>query len=159
MSAEVGADIESLCTKCGDVWHVVVAKVGDKIAKVQCKQCSGLHRFKPPGGQAKAKAAPRKASKRRTGTAAAAPPPDQPVIEPDLSRPARPYRIDQTYEPGDRIEHPTFGDGVVESAVTPGKIDVFFPGGRKVLASAKPASTLAPADRSGPTVAYSEESE
>lgn len=46
---EVGADIESICRKCGDVWHVVVAKVGDQIAKVQCKQCNGLHRHKPPG--------------------------------------------------------------------------------------------------------------
>ena len=24
MSPGVGADIESLCSKCGDVWHVVV---------------------------------------------------------------------------------------------------------------------------------------
>ena len=29
MTPAVGADIESLCSKCGDVWHVVVAKVGD----------------------------------------------------------------------------------------------------------------------------------
>ena len=37
---KVGADVEALCGKCGDVWHVVVAKVGDRVAKVQCKQCS-----------------------------------------------------------------------------------------------------------------------
>ena len=46
----VGADVESLCAKCGDVWHVVVAKVGDRIARVQCKQCGAPHRLKPPGG-------------------------------------------------------------------------------------------------------------
>src|SRR5665647_995831 len=46
MSAGVGADVESLCSKCGDVWHVVVAKDGDKIVKVQCKQCSGYHRYR-----------------------------------------------------------------------------------------------------------------
>ena len=34
MSAAVGADVESLCSKCGDVWHVVVAKVGDQIVRV-----------------------------------------------------------------------------------------------------------------------------
>src|SRR5678815_1711262 len=42
MSAAVGADVEALCSKCGDVWHVVVAKVGERIVKVQCKQCLSL---------------------------------------------------------------------------------------------------------------------
>src|SRR5262249_25121016 len=50
MSAGVGADVEALCSKCGDVWHVVVAKVGQQIVKVQCKQCSGYHRYKSPHG-------------------------------------------------------------------------------------------------------------
>ncbi|MBL0215562.1 MAG: hypothetical protein IPQ07_16970 [Myxococcales bacterium] len=50
MSAGVGADVEALCSKCGDVWHVVVAKVGERIVKVQCKQCSGYHRYKSPHG-------------------------------------------------------------------------------------------------------------
>ena len=49
MSVGVGQDIESICNKCGDVWHVVVAKVGDKIAKVQCKECNGYHRYRPSG--------------------------------------------------------------------------------------------------------------
>ena len=31
MSAAVGADVEALCSKCGDVWHVVVAKVGERV--------------------------------------------------------------------------------------------------------------------------------
>ena len=37
MTPAVGADIESLCSKCGDVWHVVVAKVGEEIVRVICK--------------------------------------------------------------------------------------------------------------------------
>ena len=40
MSAAVGADVEALCSKCGDVWHVVVAKVGDQIVKVHCKSAT-----------------------------------------------------------------------------------------------------------------------
>ena len=35
MSYPVGADIEALCGKCGDTWHVVVALVNGKIAKVE----------------------------------------------------------------------------------------------------------------------------
>ena len=58
MSAGVGADVESLCSKCGDVWHVVVAKDGDKIVKVQCKQCSGYHRYRSPHGAPAAKKLP-----------------------------------------------------------------------------------------------------
>ena len=32
MTAAVGADVEALCSKCGDVWHVVVAKVNVQVA-------------------------------------------------------------------------------------------------------------------------------
>ena len=42
----VGQDIEALCGRCGQVWHVVMAKMGDKIAKVVCKRCGGHHRYR-----------------------------------------------------------------------------------------------------------------
>ena len=51
----VGQDIDALCGKCGQVWHVVMAKMGDRIAKVVCKRCGGQHRYRnedgvePPG--------------------------------------------------------------------------------------------------------------
>ena len=149
MSLPVGSDIESICGKCGDVWHVVEAKVGDKIARVVCKQCGGRHRYKPPEGKASANtpgsgtkpvkekkaAAPRKSSK-------AAKEPEGSSIEPDMSKPPRVYKPDETYAPGERMTHPSFGTGVVESLPGPGKVQVFFPGGRRVLAIAKAASTL-----------------
>ena len=50
----VGEDIEALCGKCGQVWHVVMAKVGTRIAKVVCKRCHGQHLYRtetPDGGQ------------------------------------------------------------------------------------------------------------
>ena len=49
MAFEVGSDIEAMCKVCGDVWHVIVAKIGEKITKVECKQCGKQHRFKPTG--------------------------------------------------------------------------------------------------------------
>ncbi len=151
MSAPVGADVESLCSKCGDVWHVVVAKVGDRIAKVQCKQCSGFHRYKPPPGAASAttkkapaarttgEAAPRAAAKKKTKKPAE---PAPPAVAADMSRPVRRYSAGEAFTPGDRINHPTFGQGVVESLPGAGKIQVVFPVGRRVLAVAKAASTL-----------------
>jgi hypothetical protein len=127
-----GADVESLCSKCGDVWHVVVAKVGDKIAKVQCKQCGGFHRHRPLPGQepaVKAKKSPAVKKGRTTKTPAA----DKPSVKIDENKPLRRYAPADRYATGDRIEHPNFGSGVVESSPGPGKIDVFFPGGRRVL--------------------------
>jgi hypothetical protein len=135
--ADVGADIESLCAKCGDVWHVVVAKVGERIAKVQCKQCGAQHRHKPPGATpARTPTAP------RTRKKAVPPPPPRP--EPDTSRPIRRYTPTEAYQTGDRVQHPTFGMGVAGASPGPGKIEVFFKEGPRVLAQAKAASTLAP---------------
>ncbi len=138
-SASVAADIESICNKCGDVWHVVVAKDGDKIVKVQCKQCGGYHRYRRPKGSKATKTTKRKrTTKKKEPTLRV----DAPVVEPNMSRPPRAYAFRDTYEPGDRIEHPKFGDGVVELLAEPGKMQVFFPDGRRVLALAKPASKL-----------------
>ena len=44
----VGDDIEDVCSRCGDTWHVVMAKVGDRIAKVVCKRCGGQHGYRGP---------------------------------------------------------------------------------------------------------------
>jgi len=99
MSAGVGADVEALCSKCGDVWHVVVAKVGDKIVKVHCKQCGGDHRYKSPHSAPAEKKLP----------AAIRPPREpkapverfeKPAVTADLSRPAKPYRASEIYEVG-----------------------------------------------------------
>lgn len=137
MSAPVGADIESICRKCGDVWHVVVAKDGERIAKVQCKQCNGYHRYKPPGGSARA---PRSSSTSKRESRSHQPVSrriDEPQVVANADKPVLPYKFSDSYEPGDRIEHPKFGFGVVEITAEPGKMQVFFPDGRRVLATAK----------------------
>jgi hypothetical protein len=143
MSAAVGADVESICSKCGDVWHVVVAKVGEQIARVQCKQCGGYHRYKPPGGKAvSTRSRSASATPRRAGTPRAVTRIDKPLVEPDMSRPARAYNAKESYQPGDRVEHPKFGLGVVEITTEPGKMQVLFSEGRRVLALAKQTTTL-----------------
>lgn len=138
MNPDVGADIESICRKCGDVWHVVVAKDGDKIAKVQCKQCSGYHKYKAP---ADAKKPPKATTRRTTATkrkaAAAAAKLANPQVEINTTKPVKPYKFSESFDPGDRITHPKFGDGVVELNLAPGKMQVFFPEGRRILALAK----------------------
>ncbi len=140
MAISAGSDVESICSKCGDVWHVVVAMVGDQVARVVCKECGGQHRYRPPGG--KGKSAPKTVRARKTTTKRTAPKPAAgPAVEPDIARPTRPYSPREAYQTGDRVDHVKFGIGVVEAA-EPGKIHVWFPVGRKVLAQAKESSSL-----------------
>jgi hypothetical protein len=140
MTAAVGADIESMCAKCGDVWHVVVAMVGSQVAKVQCKQCGGYHRHKSPKAAAAAAARPRRPSraKKETATSRA---PAKPTIDQD--KPIRPYRMSDVEPGGEQFEHMRYAVGVVEAAAEPGKRAVVFDEGRKVLATAKGEGQLA----------------
>lgn len=151
VQVKVGKDVEAACRKCGEVWHVVVS-MDDKgvITKVQCKECSGYHRYKPPAGEERvdAKAAPKAAAVRRVAPSKSRAPGrtpaaksrrsgDEPKVDPDLSRPVRGYSMRDAYAPGDRIEHPKFGQGVVESIGDEGKMSVFFEDGRRTLAHAR----------------------
>jgi hypothetical protein len=63
------------------------------------------------------------------------------VVEADLSRPPRPYQVTARYAPGDRIEHPTLGLGVVQGALGPAKIEVLFDGVKRVLVHERPAAS------------------
>ena len=60
------------------------------------------------------------------------------VVLADPSRPPRPYRLTDSYEAGDSIEHPTLGNGVVQASGGPGKIQVLFGEDRKILVHQRP---------------------
>lgn len=140
----VGQDIDALCGKCGQVWHVVMAKMGDRIMKVVCKRCGGHHRYRTEGDDMNEAVRP---GRTRTVTAsrarAATPAPVLAAPPFDPAKPARPYAAGAQYTPGERIVHPQFGVGVVAGSPGSGKIDVVFPSGARVLAVAKSASSLA----------------
>jgi hypothetical protein len=138
MTAAVGADVEALCSKCGDVWHVVVAKVGAQIVKVQCKQCGGYHRYKSPHGAAATEKLPSAIRPPKAAKEPKAPVErfEKPAVAADLTKSVKPYRASEHFLVQERVDHPTFGQGVVEIS-EPGKITVFFASGRKVLVQAK----------------------
>lgn len=146
MSASVGADIEALCSKCGDVWHVVVAKVGAEIAKVQCKECGGYHRYRGTGGATARKPRAAAATKRPAGTRARPTQVAEQPFKPDMSAPIRPYKMSEMFRSGEQITHPRFGVGVVEQSSEPGKMAVLFADGRRILAQAKRESDIATAN-------------
>jgi hypothetical protein len=147
MGISAGQDIEAICNKCGDVWHVVVAMVGEKVAKVQCKECNAYHKYRAPkGAKSKAKAVTRrktsskKSSSSKTKKKDGVKPPHA-LVEPDPKKPIREYGVRETFEVAERVDHPKFGVGVVEASLD-GKIEVYFPVGRKVLAQAKSQNKL-----------------
>src|SRR5215831_10992787 len=144
----VGQDIEAMCGRCGQVWHVVMAKMGDRIAKVVCKRCGGHHRYRDDsatdsGGETGSRprrptfGSARRSRPQRTQAAA----PELPPFDP--AKPPRTYAARDSYVAGERVAHPTFGVGVVSGSPGAGKVEVVFGGGvARVLACAKGASTL-----------------
>ena len=143
-TAGVGQDIEDICTRCGDTWHVVVAKVGERVIKVVCKMCGSQHNYRGENTAAAGGASSGSswgASRRRRTTKRAVPTP-APTPTFDPSKPPRAYSAQGTYLAGERIVHPSFGTGVVAGSPGPGKVEVVFPAGVRTLACAKAVSTL-----------------
>jgi len=129
---QVGSDIGALCGKCGDVWHVVIARAEGRIAQVECKQCGARHRFRPPPGEGGARAGTARPGGRRAA-ARAGNARGEPSVEPDLSRPPRRFDSREIYQAGDRLLHASFGEGVVQAVTGGTKIRVHFDSGAKVL--------------------------
>ena len=125
---------------------MVMAKVGDRVAKVVCKLCGSQHNYRgdkttppataSPGGSATGWARPRK--RKAKGSEAAAKP--TPVFDPN--KPPRGYSPKDSYIMGERVVHATFGTGVVAGSPGPGKVEVHFPAGERTLACAKTSTIL-----------------
>ena len=138
----VGSEIEAYCSPCKDQrWHIIVALVGDRPVKVECRSCRKQHGYKlgPPGtptpGASKARA-PRAAAKR----ADEAPTYDLAALSSRASE-AKPYAPSTTFAAGDVVRHPTFGLGLVATLAGPQRIDVRFPSGPRTLVhDRKPAA-------------------
>jgi hypothetical protein len=132
----VGSEVESICGKCGDSWHVVIALEGRRIAKVECLDCGKRHRHRDPAASAagSAKSAGRRATTARAKSKAAE------VVKADPARARRPFLMTQTYQVGDRVDHTSFGEGVVQQIAGPKKVKVLFAVGMKTLVNNRPAS-------------------
>ena len=135
-----GGTIETLCTRCkGVLNHTIVAMVGEKIVRVECSTCHGLHAYHPvktPKGPAAAKtartkaAAPRKTKADPEAAARAEWAELQPGLDPAQ---AIPYDMNRPYRLKDLLSHPNFGLGIVQLVIAPNKIDVLFQDGKKRL--------------------------
>ncbi len=127
-----GDHIASKCTKCKDTTnHTIVAMVGDRVAKVECNTCGGIHNYRNAALQ-------KPATKRKTSGTKPAKTSKIEVKWEDLlngtdSSAATPYNMQMPIKSGDLIQHPSFGLGRVISITRPNKMEVYFRSGVKLL--------------------------
>jgi hypothetical protein len=58
---------------------------------------------------------------------------EAPIVEANLERMPVPYSVRDSYLPGDRISHPKLGEGVVQKALGPNKVEIRFGDESRVL--------------------------
>jgi len=139
-----GDIIEARCTRCRAVTnHRIVAMIEEKVVRVECNTCGGVHNYYPPEKEGKTPKAGSSVSAERKKEAA----PRKAVsskgqsfheeweslcagMEPER---AIPYDINGKFKAGDLVEHAVFGLGVVKSVITPNKMEVLFKAGVKLL--------------------------
>jgi Zn ribbon nucleic-acid-binding protein len=151
---KTGGEIDSYCTKCKlDLTHRIIAMVGDEVKKVECKTCGSHHLYRKPKserdkmlGTSKPKSAgapkrdgeEKRPSSKAAERASAAQRDAQSSWEHAIAgQPAtafKPYRITVSFNPGELVRHPKFGDGVVARVIDRGKIEVLFKDGPKTMA-------------------------
>jgi len=135
-----GSTIETRCTRCkGILNHSIVAMVGEKIVRVECSTCHGVHAYHP------AKALKGPAADKATSKKAAAP--RKTKVDPEAaaraewvelqpgmdSAQAIPYDMNRPFRLKNLLSHPNFGLGIVQLLIPPNKIDVLFQDGKKRL--------------------------
>jgi hypothetical protein len=124
------------CTSCKmDLNHVIVAMKGDRIAKVQCLTCKKEHVYRAPKGATEPQAKTPKSKKAETSEEA------NHSIEVEWEKlmsahkdvPVKPYSVKGHFGLGDKLNHPTFGDGIVGKLIYPNKLEVIFRNDVKIL--------------------------
>jgi hypothetical protein len=127
------------CTSCKiDLNHIIVAMKGDRIAKVQCLTCKKEHTYKAPKGVT---VPPKPRSSKKKMTAAEAAEAATQSIEAEWQKlmtahkdsPVRPYNTKGHFALGDRLNHPSFGEGIVGKLIYPNKLEVIFRSDIKIL--------------------------
>ncbi len=139
-----GDIIEARCTKCRAITnHRIVAMVEEKVVRVECNTCGGVHNYYPPEKEGKAPSSgssrstdrkkeiiPRKAVSSKSTAYLE----DWESLRADMDpERAVPYDMKGKFRAGDLVSHPVFGLGVVKSVNAPNKMEVLFESGMKLL--------------------------
>jgi hypothetical protein len=113
----VGGYVNAACGKCKAITsHIVLAKVGVRPTRVECRTCHAMHAYRPS------------ATTRSASARAAEPSPEE--VWTNSMRQARgptvPYATSGQYAVGMRLKHPTFGEGVVVRLASATVCEVVF---------------------------------
>ena len=143
-SSSVAKETLAFCTSCKmDLNHVIVAMKGDRIAKVQCLTCKKEHVYRSPKGATEP--APKTTRSRKSSTEEAHHSIEaewEKLMASHKDQPVKPYSTKGAFELGDKLNHPSFGDGIVGKLIYPNKLEVIFRSDIKVLIYAGVASTF-----------------
>jgi hypothetical protein len=129
--AKVGGEVDAFCSRCQLLLaHTVIAMVGAVPAKVECNTCRTVHAFRSATGRTARRTS---AGARKSGVTATF---DQ-MLAAHTSPPRR-YAPSDRFEPGDVVDHPSFGRGFVSAPRDAGKVEITFRTGVKTLVHGKP---------------------
>lgn len=140
-----GDIIDARCTRCREILnHRIVAMVEDKVVRVECNTCGGVHNYYPPptAKEARATKAAKEPSAARTSSTLRTSKKDpteadreewaslRPTMQIDR---AQDYDMNGAFRVNSLIIHSTFGLGIVKLLVAPNKMQVLFQDGIKLL--------------------------
>lgn len=141
-----GDIIDARCTRCREILnHRIVAMVEDRVVRVECNTCGGVHNYYPPPTVKEAKAA--KAAKVTSASSRTASAPRTAKKNPNDAereewaslRPtmqierAQEYDMNGNYRVNALVKHSVFGFGIVKLLIVPNKMQVLFQDGIKLL--------------------------
>jgi hypothetical protein len=127
-----GQSVESYCGKCKvNRDHTIMAMDGKTIAKVRCKTCGSIHKFRDQAVPHKARKAGAKTIAQEQATTAL-------IWEAGLAEArgkARDYDMAAAYRVGEVVNHSTFGKGLVLK-IHINKCQVLFKDKERLMATA-----------------------
>ncbi|MGK5083075.1 hypothetical protein WDW37_07190 [Bdellovibrionota bacterium FG-1] len=135
----VASETIAYCTTCKmDLNSVIVAMKGDRIAKVQCYTCKKEHAYKAPKGIDTPTAAPKakRASKKKESEESVSHSIEvewEKLMASHKDTPLKSYSTKGHFLLGDKLNHPSFGEGIVGKLIYPNKIEVIFRTDLKIL--------------------------
>jgi predicted RNA-binding Zn-ribbon protein involved in translation (DUF1610 family) len=134
MVNKVAKDVVAYCVSCKmDLVHTVVAMDGETVKRVVCNTCNKEHIYRAPKGTKTPTPKKKTVRKKRT----------KKIVAPDVlwekamksvqDLPSNLYTLDGSFESGEKIDHKTFGLGLITKLIQPNKMEVIFKEGTKIM--------------------------
>jgi hypothetical protein len=125
----VGKEVLSQCNKCKlTLAHIIVTMKANDPQKVMCKTCKATHTYKDPSAP-KAKATVEKIVKKTKSHGRKVTESVGELWNKAMSKATntpQDYSMKASFQTGDIIIHPTFGNGIVEKLIDNNKIEILF---------------------------------